>query len=367
MSVLVITWPQALSWRMEQQLLDPVGSASVEGVVGRLGAVADSAGELTIRTRRRTSEPGEVARAVVDGRVINAFAFRGAAHLMTPEDGGVYLALRASSHMWELPSWRSYYGLEPSDWPALREVVRESLADGPLTRGELGTAITARPRFKHLAFAFRDGAATLLKPLTWQGVMSFGPPRDGHSTLQLLDHNPRWAGIPDLKEAASRAVEAYFRAYGPATPDHLRYWLGSGLGAGGKHIKAGIASLGDRLATVEVEGEIAYALREDLDAMAVAYPSAAVRLLPGYDQWVLGPGTADPHVVPPHRRALVSRQANMVVAGGVVSGTWALKRDDVAVAWFGERGPLPEDQLTAEVARLATILDRPLRSTAMTI
>jgi hypothetical protein len=33
---------------MRQQLLDPVGSESVEGVVGRLGAVADSATELAI-------------------------------------------------------------------------------------------------------------------------------------------------------------------------------------------------------------------------------------------------------------------------------------------------------------------------------
>jgi 4-carboxymuconolactone decarboxylase len=32
------------------------------------------------------------------------------------------------------------------------------------------------------------------------------------------------------------------------------------------------------------------------------------RLLPGYDRWVLGPGTADAHVVPPARRRLVSCQ-----------------------------------------------------------
>jgi hypothetical protein len=207
---------------MRQQLLDPIGSESVEGVVRRLGAVADSATELAIRTRRQRSEAGEVTRALADGRIISTFAFRGAGHLLTPEDGGAYMALRASSRMWELPSWRSYYGLEPSDWPDLREVVREALADGPLTRIELGTVVTARRNFRHLGFVFDGNASTLLKPLAWQGVLSFGPPRDGRYTLQRLDHNPRWAGIPDLDEAGARAVEGYFRAYGPDTPDHLQ-------------------------------------------------------------------------------------------------------------------------------------------------
>jgi hypothetical protein len=100
-----------------------------------------------------------------------------------------------------------------------------------MTRDELGAAVTARPEYRHLGFAFAGGAGTLLKPLAWQGEMSFGPPRDGHATFQRLDHNPRWKGLPDLDVAGTRAVESYFRAYGPATPDHVQYWLGEGLGA----------------------------------------------------------------------------------------------------------------------------------------
>src|SRR5262249_8976388 len=154
--------------------------------------------------------------------------------LLTPEEGGAYLALRAASKMWELPSWQEYYGLKPADWPQFRAAVREALAGGPLTREELAAAGTAQPAYRHLGFAVADGAGTLLKPLAWQGDMSYGPPRDGRSTFQRLDGNPRWAGIPDLDAAGLWAVEAYFRGYGPATPDHLRYWLGEGLGAGRK-------------------------------------------------------------------------------------------------------------------------------------
>jgi hypothetical protein len=364
-----ISWSQALGWRLRRHLLDPVGTESVAGVVRRLGAVPaqlDASAELAVRTRRVRSRPGEVARALADGRIIKTFAFRGATHLMTPEDGGAYLVLRAAGRMWELPSWQSFYGLTPSDWPPLREAVRAALADGPLTRDELGAAVTARPRFRHLGFAFADGAGTLLKPLAWQGDMSFGPPRDGRATFQLLDANPRWAGLPDLDEAGTRAVRAYFRTYGPATPQHVNYWLGQGLGAGSKRIRSWIAGFADRLVAVDIDGEPAYLLREDLDELTATPTTRAVRLLSGYDQWVLGPGTADAHVVPPARRQLVSRQANLVLAGGVVSGTWSLTDDEVVVAWFTEAGPPPREALDEEVARLTAILGRPLQPAIQT-
>lgn len=354
---------------MRQQLLDPVGTDSVAGVVRRLGAIPaspDAAAELAVRARTDRSGSGEVARALAEGRIIKTFAFRGATHLLTPEDGGIYLALRAASRMWELPSWQSCYGLTPSDWPLLREAVREALADGPMTRDELGAAVTARPKFRHLGFAFADRSWTLLKPLAWQGDMSFGPPRDGRdgrATFQRLDSNPRWASVPDLDEAGERAVEAYFRAYGPATADHVHYWLGAGLGAGRKRIRSWIAGFGDRLAAVDIDGEPAYILREDLEDLAATPATRTVRLLPGCDQWVLGPGTADAHVVPPARRSLVSRQANIVIVGGVVSGTWSLTGDQVVTAWFAETGPPPREELAEEVARLAAVLDRPLQST----
>jgi hypothetical protein len=358
-----LTWSAALAWRMRRHFLDPVGTGSVADVVGRLGAVPaqHDAAELAVRMRRQRSRPGDVAKALADGRIIKTFAFRGATHLMTPEDGGAYLALRAASRMWELPSWQSHYGLTPADWPRLRETVRDALAGGPLTRDELGAAVTARPEFRHLAVAFADGAGTLLKPLAWQGDMSFGPPRDGRTTFQRLDTNPRWAGIPDIDEAGTRAVEHYFRTYGPATPDRVQYWLGEGLGAGRKRITGWIAGLGDRLATVDVDGQPAHILRQDLDELSATAPTTAVRLLPAYDQWVLGPGTADAHVVPPAERAPISRGANIVIAGGVVSGTWSLSGDEVAVRWFADAKEPARESLAAEVSRLGTILDRPLR------
>jgi hypothetical protein len=121
-----------------------------------------------------------------------------------------------------------------------------------------------------------------------------------------------------------------------------------------------LGALDGRLAEVDVDGEPAVVLRDDLDELAAASPSEYVRLLPRYDQWVLGPGTADAHVVPPERRAVVSRGAAVVLVGGVVHGTWSLDGDDVRVDWFPGRSA-GADALVAEVGRLAAVLDRPLR------
>src|SRR6185436_14696163 len=115
-----VTWSQALAWRMERHLLDPVGSESVAGVVRRLGAVLsmdESLAELAVRTRRTTSRPGELAAALADGDVIKAYAFRGSMHYLSPEEGGIYLSLRSAGRQWELPSWVEHYRLTPSDWP----------------------------------------------------------------------------------------------------------------------------------------------------------------------------------------------------------------------------------------------------------
>jgi hypothetical protein len=119
------------------------------------------------------------------------------------------------------------------------------------------------------------------------------------------------------------------------------------------------------LAEVQFDGEREYVLAEHVDELASTKPTAAVRLLPGFDQYVLGPGTADGRVVPTARRRAVSRQAGwispVVVAGGIVGGTWELDGDGVRIAWFREAGRVPRNALEAEVARLSAIVGRELR------
>jgi Winged helix DNA-binding domain len=364
-----VTWRQALAWRMRRHLLHPVEPVSVQDVVRRLCGVqaqVASSAELAVRVRQATSEPEEVAAALADGRLVKTWAMRGTLHLLTPDDAGAYLSLLAAGRTWERPSWVRYFGVGPDDWPALRETVRTALGGRVLTREELVAAIEAQPRFAHLAPELRSGWGTLFKPLAWQGDLVFGPNRGNRVTFTSpTTASASWSSPPPLDEAAPSVITAYIRAYGPATAERFAAWLSRGW-MGKRVTNRWFAGLADRLVEVDVDGETAFVMAEDVDELLSSKPTDALRLLPGFDQWVLGPGTDDTHVIPPGRRAAVSRTAGwiapVVVAGGVVSGTWELDGDRVRVAWFAEADRPRRRELDAEVEWLGSILGRQLTS-----
>jgi hypothetical protein len=243
-------------------------------------------------------------------------------------------------------------------------VVRDALDGAVLSREEL-VAVVARARgLAHVADGLRSGWGTLLKPLAWQGDLCFGASRGTRVTFTRPEAASRqWTGVPDPDEAAPLAMRAYFATYGPATVEAFGDWLAGGW-FGKRKLRAWFSELGEAVTEVDVGGDRAFVLTEDLDELAATRPTAAVRLLPGFDQYVLGPGTGDARVVPSTHRGDVSKQsgwiAPVVVRGGVVCGTWELDRDRVRVAWFAESGRLPRSALRAEVGRLAGILGRDL-------
>src|SRR5438445_2514505 len=249
--VLKVNWRQALAWRMQRQLLDPVGKLPVAGVVRRLCGVqaqVASSAELVIRVRREASRPGEVSRALSQGRIIRTWAMRGTLHLITPEEGGAFLSLIASGRSWERPSWQSYFGVSPKQLDALREVVREALDGKALTREELIAAVVARRGYGHLGDAMRSGWGTLLKPYAWQGDLCFGPSQGNRVTFTTpRAASSRWAGVPEPDEAAPLAIAAYLRAYGPADADAFGNWLGSGR-ISKRRIRSWFEAVGSQLA-----------------------------------------------------------------------------------------------------------------------
>jgi hypothetical protein len=177
-------------------------------------------------------------------------------------------------------------------------------------------------------------------------------------------HEPGWPRLIDADEAAPVVIASYLRAYGPATFEGLAAWLGGA--ADKRRLRGWFRDFGNRVAEVEVDGRPAYVLAEDLDELVSTKPAGAVRLVPGFDQYVLGPGTKDPLVVPAARRGAVSRQAGwispVVLVDGAICGIWELDGDQARVTWFGEAGRPPHSRIEAEVSRLSSILGRDLRT-----
>jgi hypothetical protein len=338
----------------------------VERLCGVQAQVPSSA-ELAVRVRRRRSHAGEVQAGLADGRLIRTWAMRGALHLLEPRQGGAFLALIADARPWARPSWQRAFGLDELRLARLREAVAVALEGRALTREELIAAVARQSGLAELAAGLRSSWGMILKPIAWQGELCHGPSQGNRVTfMRPSDASSAWAGLPDMDVAPRTAVAAYLGAHGPSTPERFGKWLAGGF-FGTRRLRGWFADLGDAIESVAVEGEEAWALREHVPQLAAAQPVSTVRLLPGFDQWVLGPGTDDGRVVPPERRSLVSRQAGwispVVIRGGVVAATWQLESDTVAIAWFAGSGPVPHRALRVEVARLGRIVGRELRVT----
>src|SRR3954471_7058044 len=139
-----VTWPQALAWRMERHLLEPLGSLSVVDVVRRLCGVqaqVASAADLAVRLRQQTPNRNGVANALASGELVKTWGMRGTLHLLPADEAGRYLSLLAAGRSWESPAWQRYFGLSAAQIEGLRDVVKEILDGKVLTREEVNAQI----------------------------------------------------------------------------------------------------------------------------------------------------------------------------------------------------------------------------------
>src|SRR5262249_40309227 len=144
--------------------------------------------------------------------------------------------------------------------------------------------------------------------------------------------------------------------YGPTTADAVQYHLGEGLSVARKALRRWLDDLSDRLVTVDIEGEHLLLFADDVDSLTSTTATPTVRLLPAADPWVMGPGTADRHVVPPAHRQVVTRGANLVLQAGVVAGTWTRGADTLTIVWLREDHLSDHDLLLEEAVRLGRVL-----------
>jgi hypothetical protein len=131
-------------------------------------------------------------------------------------------------------------------------------------------------------------------------------------------------------------------------------------GAGATDIVRRLCGVQAQIEGAEGGKDDAYLMADDVDDLAATEPSETVRLLPGFDQYVLGPGTSAAAVVPPAHRPDVSRAAGwispIVVAGGRVVGVWEPVDGAAKVQLFDDAPAPPAAALDAEIERVEAIL-----------
>ena len=220
-----------------------------------------------------------------------------------------------------------------------------------------------------LAEKLGGGFGDLLKPAAFVGDLCFAPP-DGR--LVRFTTPRGWLDgfvPPGPDEAASAAVvRTYLAAYGPAPREQFQRWFGMTSPAeAGRWIEA----LGDEVVEVDVEGARGWMLAADVDAAAAAAPEGVVRLLPGFDQYVVGAPRGEPAILPDEHRAAVYRPQGwlspVVLHDGRMAGTWELERKPgrigVEVRCFAAPKRPLRAGVEAEAERLAAFLGAPLALT----
>ncbi len=355
-----VTHDQVLAWRLRQQSLVPRTDATAVQIADRTAGVQTqvaSSAELAVALRQRHPQPGAVGAALEARTLVKTWTVRGTLHVHGADHVADYLSLMAAARTWEKGAWQRAFGVTPAQMEALGDAVDELLDGAVLTREDLTTALVERKGFADLAQQLGSGWGAVLKPLAWTGRLCHGPSQGTRITFT----SPRswlagWSGIPEPEAAARTVIPAYLRAHGPATLTTFDAWLTRGVSRKAA-LRSWFASLGDELATVAVDGDECVLMADDVDALAGIEPSEDVRLLAGFDQYVLGPGTGDARILAADRRKAVSRTAGwispVVVYEGRVAGVWELTDDAVDVQLFADSPVIPIEALEAESGHVA--------------
>jgi hypothetical protein len=345
---------------MRRQYVDPRAERTASEIVGRLCGVQAqvwSAAEMAVAVRQPVPDRESVNRAFADLALMKTWAMRGTLHLLKPDDARAYLSLMEATGFWRKPAWQRVSGVTPRQIDELTEKVAAILDGAVLTRDQLVTQVVADKRFAGMEDRLRSGWGQVLKPLAWRGVLCHGPNQGNKITFTLpASQFPNWAKRPEPEEAAPAVIEAYLGAYGPASPEVFDRWL-SLNSTSRPRLRQWFADMGDRLTEVDVEGRRGLMVTDHVQELADIAPRTGARLLGGFDQYILGPGTNDEMLLPKEHRAAVSRTSGwispIVVVNGQVVGVWDVLDHEVVVSPFPDSGRLPRRELEKEVAHVA--------------
>ena len=366
-----ISWDQVAAWRARRHGLHERAPAGrmldvVDQLCGVHAQVMSSA-ELTLWARIEDLEPHAVATALWEDRtLVKTWAMRGTLHLLPARDYGFWQAAMSTQYVrFTKPSWSRASGLRPDELERLIEAVRHALDGDPLTRAELAEAVARDSGDPSLGEALRESWGSMLKPAAFLGALCFGP---GQGQKVRFARPDRWlagrldADPPDPDDAAAEAARRYLAVHGPGTREDVARWWGVQPAPGGRMLKR----LGNDVAEVRIDGEPHFALASDVAGLTEAKPVDSVRLLPGFDQYVIAATRHAERLMPPGDfRPLVYRSQGWISAvlfvDGRIDGVWRYERKGrrlaVEIEPFGAKPPKRvREAAEAEAERLAAFM-----------
>jgi hypothetical protein len=257
---------------------------------------------------------------------------RGTLHLVAAEDVPLVLAVFGPLHLARGQRRLTQLGLPPDVAERSTAEAAAILADdGPLTRHELAW----RLRDRGIPVA-AEGQAPIhvVRRAALAGVLAEVGVRAREELYAPIDPGP----LPDREEALAELARRYAAAHGPATREDFAAW-------------SGLPAADVRRAWVDPEPPAGDA------------PEGPVRLLPAFDEWLLGWASRDLTVPSTHARRVAPGGGILrpvAIADGRVFATWRLDRRARRVE-LDAFGRVPRAGVEADVADLGAFLGLDLR------
>jgi Winged helix DNA-binding domain len=333
----------------------------VRHLVGVQAQILSAAG-LALRARTEGLTAARVDRArLTDRSIVLTWAMRGTLHLVAAEDVGWLTDLTVTSNQGSSNRRLREMGVGPDQTTrGVRAIERMLDRDGPLTRAEIGERLRRR------------GLPTegqILPHLLWlaaaRASVCFGPDRGGERTHVLVSD---WLGAPrpmDRDSALAELAVRYLRSHAPATPNDLSSWSGVGV----SNAKRGWRAIEDRLVEVATARGPLWRLR----AKEPEAPRGLVRLLPSFDEYLLGWRNRSPVARPEHWRKIhpgAGWYHPAALVDGRGAGTWKADRGPevtrIEVRPFTRLSSADRRRLLAEAEALGAYLRRPTDLTVST-
>jgi hypothetical protein len=292
-----------------------------------LHAQVMSSAELTVWARVDDLERRAVQRALWEDRtLVKTWAMRGTLHLLPADELPMWYAALGTSRRYLKPAlWQKYFGITIEELDRLTEAIGAALDGRVMTREELVqevARITGSAEFG--AKLAQSSWGTMLKPAAFTGRLCFGPSLGQRVRFTRPD---TWlataAPSVDPQTATAEVARRFLTTYGPATyHDFARWWAGGGISTA----RQWIASLGEEVTPVELDGTRAWMLTVHARELRELPPNRSVRLLPGFDQYVVGASYHAERLLPGDLRSRVYRPQGWIspvlVVNGRMDGTW---------------------------------------------
>jgi uncharacterized protein YcaQ len=339
-----LRWSQVAAFRLARHHLVDRSAADLVGIcrdVCGIQAQVMSSAAMACWARMIGITADAIHSALWKRRtLVKTSCMRQTLHLLPSADFPIYITALKRSRRAALLRGMARFGMTATDLNGLNALVMESLQPGPMSQRDLTEAV--KPRLNKRIRAWMERFWSILRPAVVEGLICYGPEqRDGKGRrndavfVRVDQWLPRQKGLDEMKDELTSQhilLRRYLQAYGPATLRDFSFWSGISM----KESREIWNSLSQELAEVSIEGQKRSILGRDLDVLAKSVlDDEVVRLLPGFDPYLLAHAEKDHIVSSQHYKRIYRNQgwiSPVILINGRVVGIWSCTRKGKALS-----------------------------------